>query len=126
MSTIFGARVFRGVELDLMSELDIEWQDDSFSHEFGTEVCGHAQVERVSPVELDGNDLRERIIAELLDKGKAPRRRRLIRLQRRILRDIDGLNPDEFWGDKALNDAAEGWEPPEPDYDDSRDERRAA
>jgi len=35
-----GTALIRGVAVDVVSELDFAWEDDSFSHEFGTEHCG--------------------------------------------------------------------------------------
>jgi hypothetical protein len=119
--TLTGTTIIRGVEIEVASECDPHWVDDSFSHEFGTEVCGHAEVETIYPVYIDCG-LRECVLSELEYLGKATKRNRrfkkLVRhLERDIKRTVDKLDPDTFWTDKQIEAAVEGWEPPEPDYD---------
>ena len=116
MPTIHGTVIIRGVELDVISDCEVRWVDDSFDHEFGTEVCGHAEVECVDSVELDG-DLRWYALLELEDKGRPHCRRRFIKWLRRIRREVAALDPDSFWTKDQLEAAVEHWEPPEPDYD---------
>jgi hypothetical protein len=120
MNTVTGTIIIRGVEVEIVSEVDIRWQDDSFDHEFGVEHCGHAEVEHVYPAELDC-DVREYALRELCARGAQPHRKRLRKLCLHIRRDIGRKDPDSFWPQKQLDKAVEGWKPDEPDYDDRGD-----
>lgn len=115
MSTLTGTTIIRGIEVELLSECDVQWVDDSFSHEFGTEHCGHAEVESIDPVQLDC-DVRHYAMRELLCYGRPHHRRKFIKWVRRIEREVANLDPDTFWTQDQLDEAVDGWEPPEPDF----------
>ena len=120
MNTLNGTITLRGVEVEIVSEIDIKVVDDSFSHEFGTEHDWHAEVETIYPVDLDC-DVRQYALRELCARGLQPNQKRLRKLCRRIRRDVDRLDPEAPWTLKQLDAAVENWEPDEPDYDDSGD-----
>ena len=105
-----------GVELELQSDCDVQWVDDSFDHEFGREQCGHAEVETIDTVELDG-DLQEQMEDAFFWMYRPHNRRKWLKWKRRIRRAVEALDPDTFWTQKQLYEAVEDWEPPEPDYD---------
>jgi hypothetical protein len=115
MNYVTGTKEVCGVELDLRSEVDIVWEDDSFSHEFGTEHCGHAEVETVYDVEIDG-DLHWYVEREAeAREWWFLKNWRIKRLENKIRKAVEALDPDSFWTDKELDAAVEGWEPPEPE-----------
>lgn len=116
MSTLSGTLITHGIELDVFSECEIRWEDDSFDHEFGTEHCGHAEIDDIEPVQLD-TDLRYECLRDLRYTGKPHNRRKFLKWTRRIRRAISKLDPETFWTPKQLERVVEDWEPPEPDYD---------
>ena len=116
MSTLNGTVTLHGLELDVFSECEVRWEDDSFDHEFGTEHCGHAEVDTIESVELDG-DLRASAMCDLGLRNVAFNRRKFIKWLRRIRRALAKLDPETFWTKRQLDAVVENWEPPEPDYD---------
>jgi hypothetical protein len=75
--------------------------DDSFSHEFGVEKCGHDEIETIYPIELcDRDDPRLFVLDELAREG-CTRNRRTKKRARQWLRKIDhelaALDPERFW-----------------------------
>jgi hypothetical protein len=116
MSTLFGTAIIRGVEFDVFSECEIHWQDDSFDHEFGTEVCGHAEIQTIDLVQVD-NDISECAMQELRDKCRPHRRRKFLKWIRHIRRELNALDVEKFWTDNQKQKVESKWEPPEPDYE---------
>ena len=112
-----GTAILHGIELDVMSDCKVGWVDESFSHEFGIEICGHAEVQNIDAVELDG-DLRWYAMRELENMGRPHRRGLFIKWLRRVRRAVAALDPDTFWTKKHLERAEENYEAPEPDYAD--------
>ena len=125
MSTLqlFGTTILHGVEIEVMSECDVRWEDDSFDHEFGTERCGHPEVETIDPVEMDlgSYTLRQIVLSQMADESHPHRRRLFLKRCRRIRRAVAALDPDKFWTEKQLDEVAHEWEPPKPDYDEDRE-----
>jgi hypothetical protein len=35
----------KGVTYEVVLEVEVQWIDDSFDHEFGTEECGHWEID---------------------------------------------------------------------------------
>ncbi len=35
----------KGVTYDVVLDVEAQWEDDSFDHEFGTEECGHWEID---------------------------------------------------------------------------------
>ena len=35
----------KGETYDVVLEIEVQWEDDSFDHEFGTEECGHWEID---------------------------------------------------------------------------------
>jgi hypothetical protein len=116
VSTLSGIVTLRGLELGVVSDCDCRWHDDSFDHAFGTEQCGHAEVEGIDRVELDG-DLREYALRDLAATGRPHRRRLFRKWLRRIRRALALLDPETFWTDEQKDRVAEDWEPSESDYE---------
>ena len=117
---ITGTAMICGIEVELVSEVDFTVVDDSFDHEFGTEHCSHNEVKEVLDLELDASP-REWIEVELAERGVTNRNRRWLKRcrqwERKIRREIGAKDPETFWPDDVLNEAADNWESPEPDYD---------
>ena len=115
-----------GIPVEVYSELLFHYHVESFDHEFGTERFGRWEVARVSQVQTE-HSLPWSIEACLKERGQATlqnrRYKKYVRqLRRNIRRTVAALDPDCFWTDKELADAAADYspdppEPPEPDYD---------
>lgn len=52
----------KGETYDVVLEIEVQWEDDSFDHEFGTEECGHWEIdwdatEILSVLDAEGDEV---------------------------------------------------------------------
>ena len=85
------------------------WRDDSFSHEFGVEKCGHEEITTIYPVTLSDPDDPRLFVVDQLTRRYPRRNRRQKKRVRQWLRKIDhelaALDPESFYSYKALYNA---------------------
>lgn len=107
-----------GVMLDVEAECSITYIDDSFSHEFGVEKCGHWEIESI--YNLCCLDIRDSVLAELKNRGLHNHNRRfkkqLRQLIRRVEKALNSLDPDDIFSESAKDAAVETACNQEPDY----------
>ena len=107
--TITATARLAGLDFDVFSEFDKTWVDDSFSHEFGVEKCGHDEIETVYPVTLADPDDPRLFVTEELARHSPHRNRRYKKRVRQWLRKIDAelaaLDPDSFYSRRELDSA---------------------
>lgn len=120
--TIYEVEVLiNGVLIDIEAECSVVCVDDSFSHAFGVEKCGHWEVDEIQNVKLS-DDLKALIQAELKNRGitKCNRRfkKRVRQLENTINRTLAGLDPDNVFSEATINAAIEEASSYETDYED--------
>ena len=107
---IFGSAIILGVELDLMADAEIVYSDDSFDHAFGTEKCGHWEIESISDLRPDC-DVRAYVIDCLRADGDTRGNRRFKKLVRQRVRGIEKFietcDPDDIFTESQKDTACE-------------------
>ena len=107
--TITATARLAGLDFDVFSEFDTTYVDDSFSHEFGVEKCGHDEIETVYPVTLsDPSDPRLFVVDQLARRHPARNRRHKKRVRQwlhRIESELSVIDQDSFWSYKELDQA---------------------
>jgi hypothetical protein len=96
---IYGTAYFKGIELPLIGVAELEYEDDSFDHEFGTEHCGSWTVQNIGNIAVD-DSVREIVTDMFHSVGRTNHNRRLKksvrRLERQIISYVNGLDYDAF------------------------------
>ena len=107
--TITATARLAGLDFDVFSEFDKTWVDDSFSHEFGVEKCGHDEIETIYPVTLSDPDDPRLFVVDQLSRRHPARNRRYKKRVRQWLRKIDhelaALDPESFYSYQDLDNA---------------------
>ena len=104
-----------------MADCQVDYEDDSFDQAFGTERCGHWQIEAITDVQPDC-DLHERVVEALHARGLTNHNRRFKKrvrhTVRQILRYIEQSDPETLFSDSDKEAATErGSVDLEPDFD---------
>ena len=106
---IFGTLEIRGMEIPIVGEAELVYEDDSFDHEFGTEHCGHWEIEDVIDINVDGN-LRRELVWNQHSIGYTNHNRRfkknLRRLEKLVISALNDLDYEAFT-DKEIERAIE-------------------
>ena len=98
-----------GLDFDVFSEFDTTWEDDSFSHEFGYEKCGHDEIDTIEPISLaDPDDPRLFVTEELRQRHPTRNRRHKKRIRQwlhKIETELAALDESRFWNSRQLDRA---------------------
>lgn len=96
---IFGTLEIRGMEIPIVGEAEMVYEDDSFDHEFGTEHCGHWEIEDIIDIDIDGN-LRRELVWNQHAIGYTNHNRRfkknLRRLEKLVISALNDLDYEAF------------------------------
>ena len=119
MATIHGIAYIAGIEFDIVAKAEVQFVDDSFDHEFGTEHCHRFEIEKIYEVEADA-DLKALASEHLAHLG-LNRNRRFIKRRRQLCRRIEAelstADSDDLFSEKDKDKVIEGYEPDQ-DYGD--------
>jgi hypothetical protein len=117
-SDIYGTAEFRGIEIPIIGEAEIVYEDRSFSHEFGVEHDASWEVENVDNIIVDGEP-KKLVIEALHDIGLTNHNRRFKKNARRLVKQmvafVGGLDYEAFT--ESQMEASISNADTEPDYD---------
>jgi len=110
-SDIYGSVIVRGLEVPIVGEATIVYNDESFSHAFGTWRGGNYMVEQVDDIQVDGNT--KDLVAEYLhnigltnhNRRFKKNIRRLVKLINKTVYDLDYSAFTKFEQSRAVDSA---------------------
>ena len=118
-SDIYGTTYFGGIEIPIVGEAEIGYDDHSFNHAFGTERDGSWELEGVDNITVDGDPL-ELVIESLHDIGLTNHNRRFRKNARKLAKQmvafVENLDYETF--SKSEMEQAISSADTEPDYSD--------
>lgn len=108
-----------GVYIELEAECTVHYEDDSFSHAFGVEKCGHWEIDEIFGLQ-PSDCVRTAVLDEFRARGYTNHNRRFKKrvrqLEHAIEATLDKLDPNEVFSEGAKDSAVEKAADTEPDY----------